>query len=86
MKEKIKIFSIEDLNNGLYKVTKHKLNDRVFGNLLVKGGFYVRINDIDIEITQKTYEQLRDGDEVCVWFPTIYYEHAGKPIVLKELK
>jgi len=85
MKEKLKIFKEEDLKNGLYKVTKHKLNDRIFGKLLVKGGFYVTINDMDIEITQEAYGELRNGEEVCVWFPTIYYERAGKPTILKEL-
>jgi len=85
MRDKIKIFKEEDLNNGLYRVKKRKLNNRIFGNLLVKGGFYVTISGMDIEITKEAYGELEDGEEVCVWFPIIYYERAGKPMILKEL-
>jgi len=76
----------DSIGNGIYKITKLELNDRVFGNLLVKGGFYVTINGIDVEVTKETFERLEDGEEVCVVFPSIYFECKGRPILLKEIK
>ena len=75
----------DSIGNGIYKITKKELNDRIFGNLLVKGGFYVTINGIDIEVTETAYKQLKEGDEVCVIFPRIYFERLGRPYLLKEL-
>ena len=85
MREKVKVFKDEDLRDGLYSIKKLKLNDRIFANLLVKGGFYVTIDDIDIEVTQKAYEELKDGEQVCVASSSIYYERKGRPKLLKEL-
>ncbi len=76
----------DSIGNGLYKIKKLQLNDRIFGNLLVKGGFYVTINDIDVEITQETFDRLEDGEEVCVIFPNIYFERNSRPLLLKEMK
>ena len=76
----------ENIGNGIYAIKKHKLNDRIFGNLLVKGGFYVTINGIDVEVTKETFEKLEDGEEVCVVFPSIYFERRGRPTLLKEIK
>ena len=75
----------ENIGNGIYAIKKHKLNDRIFENLLVKGGFYVTINGIDIEVTETAYKQLKEGDEACVIFPRIYFERLGRPYLLKEL-
>lgn len=85
MSEKIKVFKEEDLRNGLYKIEKRKLNNRIFANLLVKGGYYVTIGGIDIEITKKAYDNLEDGEQVCVFFPYVYCEQKGRPVLLKEL-
>ena len=82
---KIHVFKEEHLENGIYYIEKRQLNDRIFGNLLVKGGFYVTINGIDIEVTETAYKQLKEGDEVCVIFPRIYFERLGRPYLLKEL-
>ena len=82
---KIHVFKEEHLENGIYYIKKRQLNDRIFGNLLVKGGFYVTINGIDIEVTETAYKQLKEGDEVCVIFPRIYFERLGRPYLLKEL-
>ena len=76
----------DSIGNGIYKITKIKLNDRIFGDLLVKGGFYVTINSIDIEVTEGTFDKLEDGEEVCVVFPSIYFERRGRPTLLKEIK
>ena len=76
----------ENIGNGIYAIKKHKLNDRIFGNLLVKGGFYVTINGIDVEVTKETFEKLEDGEEVCVVFPSIHFERRGRPTLLKEIK
>lgn len=76
----------DSIGNGIHKIKKRQLNDRIFGNLLVKGGFYVTINGIDVEITQETFDKLQDGEEVCVVFPSIYFERKGRPILLKELR
>ena len=76
----------DSIGNGIYKITKRELNDRIFGNLLVKGGFYVTINGIDVEVTKETFEKLEDGEEVCVVFPSIYFERRGRPTLLKEIK
>ena len=76
----------ENIGNGIYAIKKHKLNDRIFGNLLVKGGFYVTINGIDVEVTEETFDKLENGEEVCVVFPSIYFERKGRPILLKELR
>jgi hypothetical protein len=86
MSEKIKIFKEEDLKNGLYRVEKRELNNRIFANLLVKGGYYVTIGGIDIEITKRAYSELEDGEQVCVFFPDVYCERKGRPILLKELR
>ena len=83
---KIHVFKEEHLKNGIYYIEKRQLNDRIFGNLLVKGGFYVTINDIDIEVTKETFDKLEDGEEVCVVFPSIYFERKGRPTLLKEIK
>ena len=83
---KIHVFKEEHLENGIYYIEKRQLNDRIFGNLLVKGGFYVTINGIDVEVTQQTFNKLNDDEEVCVIFPSIYFEHNGRPILLKELR
>ena len=74
----------DSIGNGIYKITKIELNDRIFGDLLVKGGFYVTINDIDVEVTEEVFNKLKDGQEVCVVFPSIYYQKNGRPILLKE--
>ena len=74
----------DSIGNGIYKITKLELNDRIFGNLLVKGGFYVTISDIDVEVTETVFNKLKDGQEVCVVFPSIYYQKNGRPILLKE--
>ena len=76
----------DSIGNGIYKITKRELNDRIFGNLLVKGGFYVTINGIDVEITKETFDKLNDDEEVCVIFPSIYFERKGRPILLKEIR
>ena len=73
----------DSIGNGIYKITKKELNDRIFGNLLVKGGFYVTINGIDVEVTKETFDKL---EEVCVVFPSIYFERRGRPTLLKEIK
>ena len=76
----------DSIGNGIHKIKKRQLNDRIFGNLLVKGGYYVTINDIDVEVTRQTFDSLEDGEEVCVIFPSVYYERKGRPTLLKELK
>ena len=74
----------DSIGNGIYKITKKELNDRIFGNLLVKGGFYVTISGIDVEVTKEVFNKLKDGQEVCVVFPSIYYQKNGRPTLLKE--
>ena len=76
----------DSIGNGIHKIKKRQLNDRIFGNLLVKGGFYVTINGIDVEVTQETFDKLENGEEVCVVFPSIYFERRGRPTLLKEIK
>ena len=58
----------DSIGNGIYKITKRELNDRIFGNLLVKGGFYVTINSIDIELTKETFDKLEDGGKYVLYF------------------
>ena len=74
----------DSIGNGIYKITKIELNDRIFGDLLVKGGFYVTISDIDVEVTKEVFSKLKDGQEVCVVFPSVYYQKNGRPTLLKE--
>ena len=74
----------DSIGNGIYKITKIELNDRIFGDLLVKGGFYVTISGIDVEVTKEVFNKLKDGQEVCVVFPSIYYQKNGRPTLLKE--
>ena len=81
---KIHVFKEEHLKNGIYYIEKRQLNDRIFGNLLVKGGFYVTISGIDVEVTEEVFSKLKDGQEVCVVFPSVYYQKNGRPILLKE--
>jgi|TARA_B100001094_G_C18052357_1_gene730706 hypothetical protein len=76
----------DSIGNGIHEIKKQRLNDRIFENLLVKGGYYVTMNGIDVEVTKQTFDSLEDGEEVCVIFPSIYYERNGRPILLKELK
>ena len=81
---KVCVFREEHLENGIYYIKKCQLNDRIFGNLLVKGGYYVTISDIDVEVTEEVFNRLKDGQEVCVVFPAIYYQKNGRPALLKE--
>ena len=81
---KVHVFKEEHLKNGIYYIEKRQLNDRIFGNLLVKGGFYVTISGIDVEVTEEVFNKLKDGQEVCVVFPSVYYQKNGRPILLKE--
>ncbi len=81
---KIHVFKEEHLENGIYHIEKRQLNDRIFGNLLVKGGFYVTISGIDVEVTEQVFNKLKDGQEVCVVFPSVYYQKNGRPTLLKE--
>ena len=70
------------IENGIYIIEKKIEYGKIFGNLFVKERFYVTIDGTDVEVKQKVYNKLKDGEEVCVLFPSIFYERRGRPLLL----
>ena len=68
------------MENGLYRIEKKSLK-----NLLANEKFYITIDGTDVAIEKRVYNRLKEGEEVCVISPSIFYERRGVPLLVKEL-
>ena len=73
------------MENGLYKITKKIKHGKTFGNLFVKDRFYVIMGDMEVEIEEGIFDKLRDGEDVALIHPSIFYERRGIPLLVKEI-